>query len=395
MTRTDVKSAAKDVILRSRSDLLSLSHAIHARPEPAFEEHFACAAVAERLREAGYRTEIGVANLPTAFRATFGSGALQVFLCAEYDALPKIGHACGHNIIAASTVGAAIGLASVVDDMDATITVLGTPAEEQGGGKIIMLDHGIFDEAHLALMAHPSPLDLPYVSSLATQQMHIAYHGVAAHASVAPHRGVNAADALTIASTALGLLRQHLRPTHRVHGITRYAGDVPNVIPAKAVAEYTIRAATIGELAELQKRVTACFEAGALATGADLELSTDAPPYAEFRPHPSLTAAYVTNAQALGRRVEQVTEAISRAAGSTDLGNVSLTVPSIHPMVGVESKPHVLHQPGFADAARSLSGDQAVLDAATALAWTAIDAALDPELRAGLIQHPRETPGVR
>ena len=322
---------------------------------------------------------------PTAFAARTGSGPLHIVVCAEYDALPAIGHACGHNVIAAAAAGAGIALAEVADDLGLTVTVLGTPAEEGGGGKILLLERGAFEGVHAAMMVHPSPYEAAEMPIIASTDFHVHYTGKEAHAAAYPQLGVNAADALVVAQTAIGLLRQHLRPTDRVHGIVVKGGDAPNIIPAHTVARWMVRATTLEELDDVRAKVLRCFEAGALATGSRLELVGDEKPYAQMRHDHDLSAAYRRNAEALGRVFP---ERIDRDAGSTDMGNVSLAVPSIHPTVGIDSLPAVNHQPEFTAHCATPIADQAAIDGAIARAWTAIDAATDERLRARLLAGP-------
>ena len=225
----DAKAGARERVDGAREALVALSHRVHAHPELGFEEERAAGWTAEMLDAAGFRVERGLCDLPTAFRARTGSGPLHVAICAEYDCLPDIGHACGHNMIAASAVGAGLALARVADDVGLTVTVLGTPAEENGGGKILLLERGAFQGVHVAMMVHPAPFDSAEPPMIAFQQFDVHYHGKAAHASAFPERGVNAADALTIAQTAIGLLRQHIHPTDRIHGIVLRGGEAPKI----------------------------------------------------------------------------------------------------------------------------------------------------------------------
>jgi amidohydrolase len=303
-------------------------------------------------------------------------------VCAEYDALPAVGHACGHNVIAAMAAGAGLALARVADDAGLRVTVLGTPAEEGGGGKILLLQRGAFDGAHAAMMVHPSPYEQAEMPIIAVNHLKVAYTGKEAHASAYPFEGVNAADALVVAQTAIGLLRQHLRPGDRVHGIVTKGGDAANVIPAHTTGAWMVRAATLEQLEDVQAKVTRCFEAGALATGATLELSEDEDRYSEMRHDHELSALYQRNAEALGRTF---LDRVDRGAGSTDMGNVSLALPSIHPTIGIDALPAVNHQPGFTAACATAAADQAVFDGAVAMAWTAIDAATDGALRDRLL----------
>jgi amidohydrolase len=385
----DAKAGAHERFEAARDGLIRLSHRIHADPEPAFEEERAAAWCAETLDAAGFRVESGVHELPTAFLARAGSGPLHVAFCAEYDSLPGIGHACGHNLIAAMSVGAGLAAARVADDVGLTVSVIGTPAEERGGGKILLLERGAFAGVHAVFMVHPAPVDAAEPPTLAWSSFDVHYTGKAAHASAFPELGINAADALTVAQTAIGLLRQHIRQTDRIHGIVTDGGTAPNVVPAHSAATYIVRAQTLGALDDIQGRVLRCFEAGALATGSRLEVRASGPPYAEVRHDATLASVYRRNAEALGRSFPDLGVLLERAAGSTDLGNVSHALPSIHPLIGIESLPAVNHQPEFAAHCVTAAADRAVHDGGLALAWTAIDVATDPALVARLRAAPR------
>ena len=384
----DAKAAARETIERSGATLIALSHRIHARPELAFEEERAAGWLTEALDAAGFAVTSRVADLPTAFVARSGSGPLHVAILAEYDALPGIGHACGHNMIAAMAVGAAIGAARLADAVGLRVTVVGTPAEESGGGKILLLERGVFEGVHAALMAHPAPVDVVAPPMLAWSQFEVRYTGKAAHASAFPEQGINAADALTVAQTAIGLLRQHLRPGDRVHGIVTRGGEAPNVVPAHTPATYLVRARDLAHLDDVRTRVLRCFEAGAMATGATLAVTALGEPYADVRHDAELAAVYRRNAEALGRYFPDVGPLLERAAGSTDLGNVSQVLPAIHPAIGIGSFPAVNHQPEFAAHCVTELADTAVLQGAIALAWTAVDLATDATLSARLRGAP-------
>jgi amidohydrolase len=386
----DAKAAARERIEQARQRLLELSHRIHAEPELGMQEEKACAWLSDELTGAGFTVERGVGGLGTAFSARSGSGPFRVVVCAEYDALPEIGHACGHNIIAAMSVGAGLGLAAVADDIGVEVTVLGTPAEEGGAGKVILLEQGAFDGAHAAMMVHPSPFDLAEMPIIAVNQLNVQYFGKEAHASAFPELGVNAADAMVVAQTAIGLLRQHLRSTDRVHGIVTHGGDAPNVVPAHTEGTWLVRAHDLSELQEVEAKVMRCFEAGALATGARLEVTPEHPPYAEMHHDPALASLYRANAEALGRTFLDLANA-ERAAGSTDMGNVSLALPSIHPSIGIDSLPAVNHQPEFTAQCVTPVADKAVMDGAIAMAWTVIDAVADDQLRSRLMAARRPT----
>jgi amidohydrolase len=377
----DPKAGARECFETARGGLIELSHRIHAHPELGFEEQRACAWLCESLADAGFVVERGICSLPTAFRARAGSGPLHVAICAEYDSLPGIGHACGHNVIAAAALGAAMAAASVADEVGLTISVLGTPAEEVGnaGGKILLLERGGFHGIHAAMMVHPAPFDMLRAKLIAASMFDVHCTGKESHASAFPELGINAADALTIAQTAIGLLRQHIRSTDRIHGIVTAGGTAPNVVPAHTSARYIIRSETLEQLQQLRPRVHRCFEAGALGTGAKLEIIGGDKPYAEMRHDEALAGFFRANSQTLGRSFVASGELESRPTGSTDMGNVSLAIPSIHPMMGINSWPAVNHQPEFAQHCATPDADKALADGALAMAWTCIDLATHAE----------------
>jgi amidohydrolase len=368
------KDSARATIDRDTDTLVDLSHRIHARPELKFEEEQSSAWTAALLADAGLPVHAGICELPTAFSCTFGAGPLHVAICAEYDALPGIGHACGHNMIAAMAVGAGRALAPLVDDLGITVSVIGTPAEEGGGGKIYMLERGAFDGVHAAMMVHPAPIEDLTPRVTAVSHFCARATGHEAHAALAPHLGVNAGDAMTIAQVAIGLLRQHLRPTDQVHGVVLRGGNAANVVPAHAEGLWMARARTLDELADLRPRVVRCFEAGALATGATIEIENVSPDYSQLEHDLAIVDAYRANAAALGRPAAPD----GTATFSTDMGNVSLAMPTIHPCIAIESAGAVNHQPEFAAACINASADRAVREGALAMAWTAIDLATGP-----------------
>jgi amidohydrolase len=383
----DAKSGAKERFQSAREGLVELSHRIHAHPELGFEEEKASTWICGSLADAGFRVEKGICDLPTAFRATAGSGPLHVAICAEYDCLPGIGHACGHNIIAASAVGAALAAAQAADEVGLTVTVIGTPAEETGNasGKILLLERGAFAGMHAAMMVHPAPFNLLRAKIIAASMFEVRCTGKESHASAFPELGVNAADALTIAQTAIGLLRQHIRPTDRIHGIVTNGGLAPNIVPAHTSAKYMVRAETIQQLEELRPKVYRCFEAGGLATGAKVEIIGGDSPYAEMRHHDAMAALFLRNSEELGRAFANLGDWESRPTASTDMGNVSLVMPSIHPLIGINSLPAVNHQPEFAHHCANPDADKAMADGALAMAWTCIDLATQADVREALI----------
>ena len=385
---TDAKSSAQQTVDAAADALIDLSHRIHATPEVRFEEVESARWTASMLSDHGFTVDEGVCDLPTAFVATAGSGPLTIAICAEYDALPGIGHACGHNVIASAAVGAGIALAALADDLGITVKVMGTPAEEGGGGKILMLDGGAFAGVNAAMMVHPAPFELDHMPCLAVSHFRVHYHGKEAHASAFPEMGINAADAITVAQTAIGLLRQHLDPEARVHGIVIKGGDAPNVVPGHTVGEWLVRHETLARLAELEPRIDKCFEAGALATGCTHEKIPIGPAYSEMRDDVDMRDLYRANAESLGRKfLPEVQAMASQFAGSTDMANISLAVPTIHPMLGLDSLPAVNHQPEFAAHCATPIADKAVRDGAAAMAMTVVDMAADGPLRARLLSH--------
>ncbi|MEU2358335.1 amidohydrolase [Streptomyces misionensis] len=367
-----------DAVRRARDTLVGLSHSLHAEPETAMREYKSAAKIAAVLDGAGFSVTPGAGGLPTALVGTYGTGDLVVALCAEYDALPGIGHACGHNVNGAAAVGAALALAAVADTVGMTVELVGTPAEEDIGGKALLLEAGVFDGVAAAMMVHAAPEDSVGASSLAVGAWDVTFHGRPAHAALAPWEGVNALDAMTLAHTAVGLLRQQLPPGTLVHDIVLEAGHAVNVIPELARGRYELRARTTEDLDRARERVRACLEAGALATGAELELTSHGRDFADLRQDPFLTAAYVRAARVLGR------EPVPRhgeVMASTDMGNVSHAVPSLHPTIGYDTGGALQHTEPFARHGTSPGADQAVVDGATALARVGVELATDPVAR--------------
>ena len=383
---SDARAACTDTVEAIADALIGLSHAVHGDRETAFQEFTSAGRVADALAAFGYTVDTGVCDLPTAFRATAGSGPLNIGICAEYDALPGVGHACGHNVIAAAAVGAAAALAPLADELGLTITVLGTPAEEGGGGKVLMLERGGFDGLHAAMMVHPGPTDASIISCLAVRHVRVAYRGKSAHAAGRPEQGVNAADALTVAQVSIGLLRQHLRASDRVHGIVTHGGDAPNIVPETAAGDWYVRASTLAEVDELYPKIVRCFEAGAVATGASMVLEETGPALSEFVHDPDLLALWIREAST-DRRVFLPPSQGEPFVGSTDMANVSMAMPAIHPMIGVDAGGAGNHQPEFAAACVTPSADRAVLDGAIGMARTIVGVAESEPLRARLLRR--------
>jgi amidohydrolase len=392
----DFKEVAREVLESRRTSLLDLSHKIHANPEPGFQEFKAAEWISQILASAGFDVKKGVCDLPTAFIARAGNGPLHLSICAEYDSLPGIGHACGHNIIAAAAVGAGIAAARIADEIGLTVTVLGTPGEESGnaGGKILLLERGAFMGIHASMMIHPGPFDVLRPKMIAASMFEIRYTGREAHASAFPELGINAMDALTVAQTAIGLLRQHILPTDRIHGIITSGGDAPNVVPALSAAKYIVRGQTLAELENLRPRVYRCFEAGALATGSTLEILGGDKPYAEMIHDADIVAVFKRNAGSLGRYCADPAVVPDRVSASTDMGNISQAMPAIHPMIGINSWPAGTHQREFAACCVTEAADRAVYDGALAMAWTVIDVAQNADLRNRLMKQGKRCEGA-
>jgi len=377
-----LKDEAVAAVDGMRAELLALSHAIHANPELAFEEHEAAALLVAAIRRAGVDVSAGVYGLETAFQAEFGaSGGPCVALLAEYDALPDIGHACGHNLIATAGVGAGLALARVRGNLPGRIRILGTPAEERGAGKEWMAQRGAFEGVDAALMVHPSGLNLVNMPCICMGEVDVRYRGVAAHAAAMPERGVNALDALVIAYQGIAALRQHIKSSERLHGIITDGGQAPNIVPETAAGRFYARAATVDELAALKRRVDGCFRAGAQATGCEVTIDWCEADYLDIHYNAPLAERFKANAESLGREFFPYDKLPASIQGSTDMGNVSHRVPSIHPMLAAAPAHCAIHNPEFTKWAGSEMGDAAALDGAKALAMTAIDFLFDDDLR--------------
>ncbi len=366
-----------------RAELLALSHAIHQEPELALEEFKA----AERLSEAVESHDISVQReafeVKTAYAAEFGKdGKPLIAILSEYDALPGVGHACGHNIIATSGLGAAMALAKLGARLPGRVRYLGTPAEERFGGKELVARAGAFDGVDAAMMIHPSNLNLVTMPCIAIAEVEATYHGRAAHASAMPYRGLNALDGVVSAYQSIAQLRQHIRQTERIHGIITEGGLAANIVPERATCRFYVRAADVHELAMLKKRVHACFEAGALSTGCTVDIVWGGTDYLDLKTNWPMAEAFERNCEAVGREFTPIKTIPPGFAGSTDMGNVSHRVPSIHPMLAVAPAGVIIHNAEFARWAASDKGDAAVIDGAKMLAQTALDVMCDPALLA-------------
>ena len=372
--KKDVCSAVDDMA----AEILSLSHAIHDEPELALEEFKAAERLTGGVESHGIKVQREAFGLKTAYAAEFGkAGGANIAILSEYDALPGIGHACGHNIIATSGYGAAMALAKLGARLPGRVRYLGTPAEERFGGKEIMARAGAFDGCDAAMMIHPSNENLVTMPCIAIAEVEAIYHGRSAHASAMPYRGLNALDAVVTAYQSIAQLRQHIRNSDRIHGIITEGGLAPNIVPERAACRFYVRAVDIHELAPLKARVQKCFEAGALATGCRLEVLWGDTDYLDLKTNWPMAEMYESNAVRLGREFFPVKDLPPGYAGSTDMGNVSHRLPSIHPMLGIAPPGVVMHNPEFTRYAASLKGDSAAIDGAKSMAMTALDLMAD------------------
>ncbi len=368
--------------------LSELSLKIHSNPEPGFQEVKAVMWLTQYLKENGFSIEQGICELPTAFRGSYGQGKPAIAILAEYDALPNLGHACGHNLIAACAVGAGIASKPAIDQFGGSILVIGTPAEELYGGKAIMADRGAFNNLDIAMMVHPGVHDTATTQSLACLALQVEFFGKAAHAAARPEAGINALEAMLQSFTAINSLRQHIKDKARIHGIITDGGEAANIVPAHSAGTFLVRAEDDTYLDELKQRVINCFIGAATASGARLEYKWGDIYYAPLLNNLTLARLFSQNMQSLGRKVKLSDP--SKAFGSTDMGNVSQLVPCIHPSVAIAPMEVVTHSPQFASAAASEAGIHGLLDAAKALSMTVVDLVANPELVAKVKEEFRQ-----
>ena len=366
-----LKLKVKDSVELQRQQLIQLSLNIHDNPELGFEEEKASAWLTSYLEDSGFHVEQGTAGLATAFRATYGQGSPRIALLAEYDALPKIGHGCGHNIIATSAVGAGVASKSIIDQLGGSIVVLGTPGEEVFGGKIDMVKAGVLKEIDVAMIVHPDVRNMVTIQALACSSLEVEFFGQPAHAAAQPYKGVNALEAMILAFTSINSLRQHIKGEARIHGIITDGGEAPNIVPAHSAAVFLIRAPDNEYLDELNGKVLNCFVGASVASGARLEYSWRNKAYAPMKNNATLAQLFSQNLELLGRHVEAFDP--SFGFGSTDMGNVSQVVPSIHPTIAIASLEVLIHTQEFASAAASEAGHEGFVDAAKAMAMTVAD----------------------
>ncbi|MBI4884225.1 MAG: M20 family metallopeptidase [Actinobacteria bacterium] len=377
-----VKQQVCDRVDELAGELIDASHQIHAHPELNFEETFAHGLLTDMLERHGLAPTRHAYDIETAFDAVAGKSGPTIAVLCEYDALPGIGHACGHNIIATAGLGAGLAAAAVADAAGGRVRIMGTPAEEGGGGKVRMARAGAFDGVDAAMMVHPADADLVAMDCIAIQELIVAYEGKAAHAAAAPWDGRNALDAAVLGYMNIAALRQHIRPNERLHGIFTRAGDKPNIVPSATEMDWYVRSGTISSLQPLKQRVLACLESAATACGCTMSHQWVDNTYADMIDNGPMVQAYAINAGRLGRTVLDPVTSGRHVVGSTDMGNISYLVPSIHPMIKVAPDGVPIHSVDFARWAASAEGDLAVLDGAKAMAMTVIDLWLSPAVLA-------------
>jgi amidohydrolase len=372
----ELKASVTASVEAQSRQLRDLSLKIHSHPELGFREVKAAGWLSQYLEKNGFLIERGICQLETAFRASYGKGRPAIALLAEYDALPRLGHACGHNLIAGGSVGAAVAAKMAVDRFGGSIKVIGTPAEELYGGKVLMVERGAFADLDAAMMVHPGSHNAAVTPALACLALDVEFFGRAAHAAGHPEAGINALEAMLLSFAAINSLRQHIKDRARIHGIITDGGEAANIVPAHSAGNFLVRAEDYAYLEELKEKVLDCFVGGATATGARLEYRWGEALYAPMRNNLTLARLFRQNMQSLGRPMPLYDP--ERSFGSTDMGNVSQVVPGIHPGVAIASPKVTNHSPEFALAAASEAGIRGMLDAAKALAMTIVDLAASP-----------------
>lgn len=381
----EAKSRTDAVVDRLADRIVGVSRSIHAHPELNFAEHHAHDLLTDTIEAHGLSVTRHAYGVDTAFECVVGESGPEILVLLEYDALPGIGHGCGHNVIAAAGLGAGLAVAELAGELGGRVRILGTPAEEGGGGKIHMARNGAFATGDAAMMIHPADADLVRMHSIAIHTLDVVYSGRAAHAAAAPWEGRNALDAAVLGYMNVAALRQHIKPNERVHGIFTKGGDKPNIVPAEASMDWYIRAGTLESLQPLKERVMACLDAAAVACGCTMHHEWAGETYAEMVDNAAMVGSYVTNAARIGRDVLDPNSSGRRVYGSTDMGNISHLVPSIHPMVSCAPHGTAIHTSDFERAAATADADRAVIDGAVAMAFTAIDFWVSEKLRRAVL----------
>ena len=375
------KDKTQEFIDENCDHLINISDEIHRNPEIAFKEVKASRLLADELKNGGFNLEVGVAGMDTAIVATHPeqSKGPTIAILAEYDALPEIGHACGHNLIATSALGACLALGSVKKDLPGKLVFMGTPAEEDIGGKIAMVEAGLFKNIDAAMMFHPAPgYTMTGRQGLALTEVNIEFHGKASHASGSPEKGINALDAVIQTFNGINALRQHIKSAARIHGVITHGGIKPNIVPEYAAASFYVRATTDDYCKELVKKLENCAIGAASATGATLKYSIIEPSYQSRVMNKPMGDAFAKNLEAIGEPIILLPP--GSGAGSSDIGNVSHVIPAIHPYISICDDNIAGHSIEFAEASASKRGHEVMLNAAKALAMTAIDLFTDSKM---------------
>lgn len=371
-----LKAAVTTEIDSHKNELADISRKLHDNPEIAFEEKQSAALLVGFLKRNGFDVKKGIAGLPTAFSAGYGGGQPVIAFLAEYDALPKLGHACGHNLIATSAVAAGLASRKTIDELGGSVMVFGTPGEELYGGKSIMAEKGAFTDVDIAMITHPGGGNRVLMNTLACETLEVEFRGVAAHAAEAPELGINALEAMIQSYNAINSLRQHIGASERISGVITDGGEAANIVPAHTAATFIVRAGDDASLDLLKKRVIDCFTGAAQATGAKLKYSWRER-YAAMISNVTLGRLFRRNMQSLGRSLRLGDNSVLNF--STDVGNVSRLMPTIQPLVSIAPPGVLIHTPQFAAAAATDEALRRMLDAAKAMAMTAIDLLSSPE----------------
>ncbi|MCA1030359.1 M20 family metallopeptidase [Bacillus timonensis] len=364
-----------------KDQYISICEYIGENPELGHEEFKAAKILTDYLKEHDFKVEHGTAGLPTAFKATVDSGTEgpTIGIMAEYDALPELGHACGHNIIGTMAIAAGIALSKVINKTGGKIIVYGTPAEETKGGKVTMAEKGEFNNLDIAMMVHPLNRYVKSGSSLAMDAIQFEFTGKSSHAAASPHEGINALDAVIQTFNSINALRQHIKPDARIHGIITEGGKAANIVPDYAVAQFYVRANERAYVNELIKKVKNCAKAAALSTGATMTHSFYELSYDNMITNEHLSETFTQNLLFLGVPIEEIQTETS-GSGSLDMGNVSQLVPSIHPYIQICKEPYACHTPEFREASLSNMGFDGLLLGAKAMALTGLEVLLNPRL---------------
>ncbi|AYV66518.1 amidohydrolase [Niallia circulans] len=378
-----MKQIILDTINENEAKFKDISIYIGENPELGHEEFKACEILTDTLKQHGFNVEIGICDLPTAFKATFDSGndGPVIGYMAEYDALPELGHACGHNLIGTMGIAAGIGLSKVLSETGGKVIVYGTPAEETKGGKVTMAEAGIFEELDVAMMVHPLDNYMTSADSLAMDAIQFEFFGKAAHAAASPHLGINALDAVLQTFNSINALRQHIKSDARIHGVITEGGKAANIVPDYAVAQFYVRAGKREEVNKLVEKVKQCAEGAALQTGATVKSSFYEFSYDDMITNQTLSDLFTKQLVDLGVDASEIQEQRD-GSGSLDMGNVSQVVPSIHPYVKICNEAYACHTHEFREAAMSDQGRDAMILGAKSMALTGLEILTNKELLA-------------